>query len=151
SGDATRELAAQFLALAEKRQATVPIIIGNRLLAHSLLLSGEIAECRACYDKALALYDPIEHRVQAMRFAMDHRVSVLGYRPTALLALGYPDAALVDTQDAVRYARETSHAGTLMHALASAGPGQMRFGNYAVANTLLNELSDLANKTGSSY
>ena len=32
NGDAMRELAAQFLALAEKQGATVPLMIGHRLM-----------------------------------------------------------------------------------------------------------------------
>ena len=37
NGDVLRELAAQFLALAEKQGATVPLMIGHRLMAMSLL------------------------------------------------------------------------------------------------------------------
>ena len=38
-----RELAAQFLGLAEKQGATVPLMIGHRLMGISLLLIGRIA------------------------------------------------------------------------------------------------------------
>ena len=44
NGDAMRELAAQFLALAEKQGATVPLMIGHRLMGISLLYTGDIAE-----------------------------------------------------------------------------------------------------------
>ena len=37
-----RELAAQFLALAEKQKATVPLMVGHRLMGTSLLLTGDI-------------------------------------------------------------------------------------------------------------
>ena len=47
NGDAMRELAAQFLALAEKQGATVPLMIGHRLMGTSLLCTGDIAEGRA--------------------------------------------------------------------------------------------------------
>ena len=52
NGDVMRELAAQFLALAEKQGATVPLMIGHRLMGISLLLTGDIAEGRAHYDQA---------------------------------------------------------------------------------------------------
>jgi AAA ATPase domain/Adenylate and Guanylate cyclase catalytic domain len=71
SGDVVRSLAAQFLALAEKQGATVPLMIGHRLKAISLASTGDIAEGRAHYDQALALYDPAEHRPLAMRFGQD--------------------------------------------------------------------------------
>jgi predicted ATPase len=48
-------------------------------MAHSLLLTGEIAESRTYYNKALALYDPAEHRPVVMRFRQDHRVASLVY------------------------------------------------------------------------
>ena len=40
NGDAMRELAAQFLALAEKQRATVPLMIGHRLMGTSLTPPG---------------------------------------------------------------------------------------------------------------
>ena len=62
NGDAIRELAAQFLALAEKQGATLPLMVGHRNMGASLLETGDIAQGRAHYDHALALYDPAEHR-----------------------------------------------------------------------------------------
>src|SRR5450631_3357204 len=47
NGDVCRNLAAQFLALAEKQRATVPLMIGHRLMGTSLLTTGDIAEGRA--------------------------------------------------------------------------------------------------------
>ena len=77
NGDVVRELAAQFLALAEKQGATVPLMIGHRLMGISLLCTGDIAEGRAHYDQAIALYDPAEHRPLATRFGQDAGVAVL--------------------------------------------------------------------------
>ena len=67
----------------------------------------------------MALYDPAEHRPLATRFGVDTGVSVLTYRSTALWLLGYPDAALADTEQALKDAREIGHAATLMYALTS--------------------------------
>ena len=39
NGEEVRELAAQFLSLAEKQGATVPLMIGHRLMGASLLLT----------------------------------------------------------------------------------------------------------------
>jgi class 3 adenylate cyclase len=71
NGDALCELAAQFLALAEKQQATVPLMIGHRLMGASLATTGDIAEGRTHYDRAAALYDPAVHRPLATRFGQD--------------------------------------------------------------------------------
>ena len=55
SGDVCRDLAAQFLALAEKRRAAVPLMIGHRLIGTSLLFTGELAASREHFDQAIAL------------------------------------------------------------------------------------------------
>jgi len=44
NGDAIRELAGQFLALAEKQGATIPLMVGHRLMGTSLLDTGDITE-----------------------------------------------------------------------------------------------------------
>jgi hypothetical protein len=77
SGDIMRELATQFLALADKRGATVPLMIGHRLMGTSLSDTGNIAEGRAHFDRAIALYDPTEHRPLATRFGQDVGVVIL--------------------------------------------------------------------------
>src|SRR5450759_2810090 len=43
NGDVCRDLAAQFLALAEKQRATVPIMVGHRLIGISSLFTGDVA------------------------------------------------------------------------------------------------------------
>jgi hypothetical protein len=102
----SRELAAQFLALAEKQGATGPLMIGHRVMGLSLLFTGDTAEGRAHYDQALALYDPAEHPALATRFGEDHGIVSLFYRSKALWMLGYPEAASADIKDALKDARE---------------------------------------------
>ncbi|MGO9867935.1 MAG: ATP-binding protein, partial [Rhodomicrobium sp.] len=146
NGDLMLELAAQFLALAERQRATIPIMIGHRVMGISLLLTGGISEGRAHLDRALALYDPAEHRPLAMRFGQDVRVSVLSYRSWALWLLGYPGAALADAEQALKDAREIGQAATLMYALAHAPFTHTCCGKYAAANVQLDELVALANQ-----
>ena len=105
-----RELAVHFLALAEKQRATVPLMVGHRLMGNSLLFTGDIAESRTHYDQAIALYDPAGHRTLATRFGQDVGVAVLSFRSLALWILGYPDAALADADRAVADAREIGRA-----------------------------------------
>ena len=117
NGEVSRELAAQFLALAEKQRATVPLMVGHRLMGTSLMSTGDIAPGRAHYDQALALYDPAAHRPLATRFGQDVGVAILCYRSRDLWLLGYPEAALADAEHALKDAREIGQAGTLMYAL----------------------------------
>jgi predicted ATPase len=148
NGDVIRDLAAHFLALAEKQGATIPLMIGHRLMGTSLMFTGDIAEGRAHYDRAIALYDPAEYRPLARRFAHDTGVSVLIYRSRALWLLGYPEAALRDIDDVLKNAREIGPAATLMLASFLIGILHILCGNYSVATALARELIALAEEKG---
>jgi class 3 adenylate cyclase/predicted ATPase len=147
-GNVVRELAAQFLALAEKQKAAVPLMIGHRLMGIALYCTGDIAHGRAHFDRALARYDPVQHLPLASRFSVDTKVSVLSYRSMALWTLGYPEAALADTDDALKDARETGQAATLMYALTSANFVHVCCGNGAAATAEADELAALASEKG---
>ena len=148
NGDVCRDLAAQFLALAEKQEATVPLMIGRRLLGTSSLFTGDIAQGRAQYDQALALYDPGEHRALAARFGQDVRVAILSYRALALWILGYPAAALADLARAIDDAREIGQAATLMYALGHAPLLLLLSGSFVSAAAEARELIVLADEKG---
>ena len=146
NGDVVRELAAQFLALAERQRTVVPLMVGHRVVGISLLLTGGILEGRGHLDQALALYDPAEHHPLATRFGADTGVSIWSYRSIALWLLGYPEAALADTNRALKNAREIGQAASLMFALHHASLTHIQFGNYAAANADIDELAVLADE-----
>jgi tetratricopeptide (TPR) repeat protein len=146
NGDVCRDLATHFLALAEKRGATVPLVIGHRTMGPCLTTRGDIAEAQAHYDQALALYSPAKHRDLATRFGQDASVVILTYRAFNLWLLGYPDAALRDTDNALKNAREIGQAASLMFALYFVSRTHILCGNYSVATALTRELSALADE-----
>jgi predicted ATPase/class 3 adenylate cyclase len=145
---AMRGLASQFLALAQEQKATIPIMIGHRLMGVSLLHTGDIANARAHFDRAIAFYDPAEHRPLATRFGQDVRSATLTFRALALWLLGYPKAALADANNALKDAREIHDAATLMFALVQVTLSHFFRGDYAVANTLADEMLTLADEKG---
>ena len=151
NGDVVRELAAQFLALAEKQGATVPRMIGHRIMGISLTCTGDIAQGRAHSDRAFALYDPAAHRSLGTRFGQDAGVSILSYRSLALWILGYPEAALADTEHALKDAREIGEAATVMNALGITGFIYLHCGNYVTAKKLGEQLVALADEKGSLF
>src|SRR5262249_45926830 len=99
-GAVTRDLASQFLALAEKQGQIAPLMIGQRLMGNSLMLSGDIAKGRTYYDQAFAHYDSAKHRPLATRFGQDVGVSIFVFRALAKWMLGYPETALADADHA---------------------------------------------------
>ena len=147
-GDVTRDLASQFMALAEKQGQTVPLMIGHRLMGNSLTITGDISKGRTHYNQAFALYDPATHRALATRFGQDVGVSTLVYRALAGWMLGYPEAALADADHALEDARDSGHAGTLMYAQFHTSLTNVLCAKYAAANAQSNEVVRLADEKG---
>jgi predicted ATPase len=146
NGDALRELAAHFLTLAEKQTATGPLMLGHRLVGLSLQSTGDITQGLTHFDRALALYDPVEHASLSTRFGQDGMVSILSNRALALLLLGYPDRALTDADRAVEYARDAGQAASLMFALFHSLRVKLPRRNYEAALALADELFTLADE-----
>jgi class 3 adenylate cyclase/predicted ATPase len=146
--DVCRDLAERTLALAEKQNALVPLIVGHDIMAATLAIVGAPAQGRKHCDRALALYDPVEHRSMAMRFGIDLRVAILHHRSSILQALGYPAAARADAEDALGSARAMGHASTLLLALVALEKVYLHSGNYTAVNAALNELGALADEKG---
>jgi predicted ATPase/class 3 adenylate cyclase len=144
NGDAVGELAAQFLELAEKQGAAVPLMLGHRIMGSALTSIGAFSESLTHYNQALALYDPVEHRSLATRFGQDAKVSVLGFRSMCLWYVGYPAGALADASQAVSDAREISQASSLMYTLACIIHTHICCGNYGIATAYNNELIAVA-------
>jgi hypothetical protein len=89
----------------------------HRLLGTTLLVLGEPAEGLKHLDQASALYEPAAHRSLTTHFGHDVGAATLSLRSLALWLLGYPQAALAEIDHALKAARETAHAPTLMFAL----------------------------------
>jgi predicted ATPase len=147
-GDAACTLATQFLALAQRQNATVPTMVGHRLLGNSLLVIGDFAEGLAHLDRALALYDPTAHRPLATRFGQDIGVAILSFRPLAQWILGYPETALAEAARSFKAAREMDHVPTLIFALACTTFTHILCQEYAMAKVQLDECIVLAEDKG---
>src|SRR5262245_24394023 len=137
-GEVACALARQFLELAERQKATAPIMIGHRLLGTTLFCLGKPAEGLKHIDQALTLYEPA-HRSLATHFGHDIGAAALCLRSWALWLLGYPEAALAEIDHALKAARETAHAPTLMFALGMTTFAQICCRNYARANAQIDE------------
>jgi class 3 adenylate cyclase/predicted ATPase len=151
NGEVQLDLATQFLGLAEKRRATIPRMLGHRIMGITSLHTGRLAEGRVHLDRAIALYDPAKHRSLATRFGQDVRVGTLVYRSVTVWMLGYPDDALKSADDAIEDAREIGQAATLMYAFATAACTYLHIGDYTKASATINELNALADEKRASY
>jgi class 3 adenylate cyclase/predicted ATPase len=145
NGEALRDLASQFLMLAEQGTAT-SLLLAHRIMGISVLLTGDVAEARWHHDRAIALYDTAAHRSLTTRFGIDSGVSALIHRSWALWLLGYPDAATSDAHQALTRARDSCHAATLMFTLALTSYTHIFCGNYAAATAQCDEHIALADE-----
>jgi predicted ATPase len=148
NGRTMRELANEYLALAEKQEATMPLVVGNRLVGTSLASTGEMTQGRAHLDRAVALYDPAQHRPLGVRFGQDIRVATLSYRAMVLWMLGHPKAALADIEQMLNDAREINHAATTMYASNHALMVYLMRGNYAEVERLAESQIRFAKEKG---
>jgi class 3 adenylate cyclase/predicted ATPase len=151
NGNVMRQLAAEFLALAERQATPVPRMVGHRNMGVSLLHTGEFEESLVHFDRAMALYDPAEHRHLATRFGQDVRVAILFHRSLGHWALGYPERALADADYAVEDAHEIGQAATLMPALALTSLTHIHCGNYERAIGQVDEVIALADEKGALF
>jgi tetratricopeptide (TPR) repeat protein len=152
NGDMACELAADFLALAEKQRAVFPLMVGEHILGMSLVFRGDFVQSQPHFDRAIALYNPELHRPLATRFGGgDGRVVTWSLRSWALWMLGYPEAALADAERALKDAREIGQATTLMAGLCWLSYTESFCGNYASACVLADEALELSNQKGAPY
>ena len=133
-----------------------PALRGEEIMLHvafanALALTGDLVGGKEHYDRALAIYDPAEHRPLMTRSGRDVGVAVLSSRSGCLWNLGYPAASLKDGERAVKNARETGQASTLLYALHQAGLDHILCGNYAAASAHVDELIAVADEKGAQY
>jgi class 3 adenylate cyclase/predicted ATPase len=152
NGEEACGLAAEFLARAERQKATAPIVDGYRIVGTSLLMTGDIANGRAHFDRGIALCDSTDHAPSVTtNIGADAKVVMLGFRSIALWLLGNPKAALADAEHALSRAREITPVGTLMHTLSWTILIQILCGDYVTASRLVNELVTLADDKGTAF
>jgi class 3 adenylate cyclase/predicted ATPase len=119
--------------------------------ANALALTGDLVGGKEHYDRALAIYDPAEHGRLMTSSGRDIRVTLLSVRSGCVWQLGYTAASRNDAELAVKNARETGHAATLMYPLLYSVVNHLRCGNYVAAHTQIDELAALADERGSPY
>jgi predicted ATPase len=151
NGDVVRELAAQFLTLAEKQGAALPLLIGHRIMGVSLMFTGNLVEARDHFDRAVALYDPAQHRALAARFGQDPGAAVLAFRSLVQWLLGYGGGAATTADQALENARNSDQVGTLMYVLFWISQLHLLMGNYATAAAQAQELRALAEEKVASF
>jgi predicted ATPase len=115
------EHAANFLSIAQSQPSSGPLLVGHRILAQSLMYSGDYRAALAHFETAASLYRPDEHRDSAFHYGQDIGISAFVVLSWALWHRGYPDQSARAADRSLSYSRQLGHAHTLALALALAG------------------------------
>jgi len=151
AGDKMRDLAHEFMTLAEKQGSIAPRMVGHRLIGMALVQTGDLVQGRVHFDRAMALYSPIEHRPLATRFGVDSGVSIYSNRSWALWLLGHPAMALADAKRALQDAREIGQAAELIYATNHAAFPLIFSGRFSEAEELLKTAVTAAEEIRADY
>src|SRR5688500_13138790 len=111
-------LAEQRLSLAECQQDPALLLAAHDSLGGNLYHLGSFAPARTHLEHGLALYHQQQPSPQVVRGGMtDHGVSCLSHAAWVLWAMGYPDQAVMRSQEALALAQELGQPFSLVQAL----------------------------------
>jgi class 3 adenylate cyclase/predicted ATPase len=110
-------IAEELLSLAERHRDVAAQAVGHRYLATGLLFNGQLLPAIRRCERALALYDPVNRTSLVSLAGADTQVACLGFIALILVLEGYPDRALVRSQEALAAASELDQAFTTSQAL----------------------------------
>jgi len=145
---AALEHATNFLSSAQSQPSSGPLLVGHRILALSLIFSGDHRAALAHLETAASLHRPDEHRDSAFRYGEDIGVSAFGQLSWALWHRGYPDKSARAADRALALSRQLGHAHTLANALNSAGTAAVFARDVATACGYGNDCMALTSEHG---
>jgi predicted ATPase len=145
---AALEHATNFLSLAQSQPSSGPLLIGHRMLALSLITSGDYRAALAHVETATSLYRPGARRDSALHYAQDIGVNAFTVLSWALWHRGYPDQSARAADRALGLSRQLGHAHTLAHALSFAGRAAVFARDVTTVHAYGNDSVALASEHG---
>jgi predicted ATPase len=140
--------ATNFLSVAQSQPSSGPLLVGHRILAWSLIFSGDYRAALAHLETAASLYRRDEHRDSVLHYGEDIGVSAFGQLSWALLHRGYPDQSVRAADRALALSQQLGHVHTLSHALWHAGMAAVLARDVTTVCTYSNECLALASEHG---
>jgi class 3 adenylate cyclase/predicted ATPase len=141
--------ATNFLSSAQSQPSSGPRLMGHRILAQSLMMSGDYRAALVHFETAASLYRRDEHRDSALRYAaVDVGVSAFAQLSCALWHCGYPGRSAQAADRVFAYSRQLGHAHTLAFALAITGVTAVFARDVATACAYGNDCVAIASEHG---
>jgi DNA-binding winged helix-turn-helix (wHTH) protein/predicted ATPase len=114
--ETARDIAEEFLQLSERLPYPGLALRGHWALETTFLHLGNFELALEHFEKALAIYDPIQHRDDSVFYALNPGVAMPCFAAWALWYMGFPDQSLERIEEALTRARELSEPHGLAHA-----------------------------------
>jgi len=110
--DLAQRLDADLLRLSRQRNTAAGLILGHFSSGRTLMFTGMFTSSRSHLEAGLALYDPVSHRSLVHHAAHRPDVHAKAELGIVLFCLGYPEQALVRSNEAIAEARKLAHPPT---------------------------------------
>jgi predicted ATPase len=141
-------LSDDLLRLSRQRNDFAGLVLGHFSAGRTLMLAARFASCRLHLEEVFTLYDPISHRVLGHEIGVDPHVGSRGYLGMALLCLGFPDQALIQSDMAIDVARRLAHPLSLAAGLVISTRILALLGDNAALRKRADELVAVAAEQG---
>ena len=140
------ELANQMMRIAEASGNPIQLVWAHHQMGFNLVLKGDLVSARSHLERVVSLYDP--GRQGSYGYVQDPGVTGLGMLSNVLNRLGYPDQALVRSDEALALARKQADAFSVVWALGTSFELQLDRGDDVAASATLDEAIAIATEHG---
>ena len=141
-----KELAADYLELANSQQEVAPRLVGHRISGSSSLVGGSPSAALQHLDQAWALFAPSRDSASTFVYGQDIGVTIESFQAWAACLSGYPDRADKWATGAVSHAQVVNHANTLAYALFFSAVTAFQLRDRQFFERLASELEALTNE-----
>jgi predicted ATPase len=142
------EVAPEALAAAERTGDAFDLLSAHYEVGIQLLFRGNFSRALQHFEQAIGFYNPSKHGLLAYTVGFDRGVCAVGKAALCHLFLGYPDRALVVSEEAVTLARRLEHPLSLADVLLFAGWVHFRRGELNGTRESTRELVGLCERLG---
>jgi len=137
-----------LLRLSGQRNDVAGLVLGHYSSGRNLMFVGRFASSRSHLEEALALYDPISHRLLVHQVGIYPPANAQPVLGIVLLCLGYPDQALAESNAAIAEARRLAHPPSLAVTLAVSAIFLSLIGDDAALDEWADQLVAVATEQG---
>ena len=116
--DLAQRLDQDLLRLSLQRNDSGGLVLGHYSSGRTLMFAGRFTSSRSHLEEALALYDPISHRLLAHQAGIHPQVVSQAFLGIVLFCLGHPDQALAQSNATTAEARRMAHLPSLAGVLS---------------------------------